>query len=85
MAAIEIRDLEVRKELDQKAMAMIVGGAFKSLSVPAGWTIASAQTERMNAGLIMAPSNDIKGAFEFKTKFQDITTVTLRYSEFVAG
>ncbi len=84
MAAIEIKDLEVSKEIDGKAMAKISGGAgFKAFSAPDGWTLVSQSAPlRTNAGQIYLPSKDITGGFELMTKFQYETTVTLKHTEY---
>jgi len=85
MAAIEIRDLEISKELDRKAMAKISGGALKTPVVD-GWALVSQSAPlRTNAGQLWVPSKDISGAFELKTKFLQETTIKLTHTEFVAG
>ncbi len=85
MAAIEIRDLTVSKELDRKAMAKISGGVgFIKMPTPvvSGWTLVSTSTQKVNAGQLWVPSKNIPGAFEPGTMFQYETTVTLKHTEY---
>lgn len=87
MAAIEIRDLEVRQELDKKAMAMIFGGVAPAL--PAGWTLTSTTVQKSDAGQIWVPLTKkipgVTGAYETARLFQNVTTITATYTEYGTG
>ncbi|NJL59780.1 MAG: hypothetical protein HC887_09190 [Desulfobacteraceae bacterium] len=84
MAAIEIKDLEVRQELDKKAMAMIFGGVAPTL--PAGWTLTSSTVQKSDAGQIWVPStkkiSGVTEAYEFARVFENVTTITAQYTEY---
>lgn len=86
MAAIEIRDLTVSKELDRKAMAKISGGAgFIKMPAPvaSGWTLLTTETKKTKDGsIIWVPSTKIPGAFEQGSMFQYETIVTLKHTEY---
>jgi len=84
MAAIEIRDLNISKEFDREAMAMIVGGNPPAL--PKGWTVTSTSTTKSDAGQIWIPSTKkilgVTGAYEIARVFQYVTSVTAQYTEY---
>lgn len=84
MAAIAIRDLEVRQELDKKAMTMIFGGVSPTL--PTGWTVTSTTVQKSDAGQIWVPSTKkitgVTEAYEFARVFQNVTTITAQYTEY---
>jgi len=85
MAAIEIRDLTLSKELDRKAMAKISGGVgYVKMPAPvvSGWTLVSTAIQKVNAGPLWVPSKNIPGAFEQGTMFQYETSVTLKHTEY---
>jgi len=85
MAAIVIRDLNINKELDRKAMAMVVGG-INPPALPNGWTVTSTSTQKSDAGQIWIPSTKnilgVTGAYEIARAFQYVTRVTAEYTEY---
>ncbi len=84
MAAIVIRDLNISKEIDKKAMETIFGG-INQPALPAGWSLISQQTQRANASIIWVPSKHIPGAFENTFMLQNVTTITAQYTEYGTG
>jgi len=84
MAAIAIKDLELRQEIDSKVMAMIFGGVNPP-ALPAGWSVVSKNIQKVNAGQIWIPSKHITGAFENALMFQTLTSITAQYTEWGTG